>query len=73
MCLPTMTQAGCEHTMQCVTLVHADTLRIAPQRQTDAIIGSLNIAYLIHEGMIRHCIDLIIVQYSMRHKQSVFV
>ena len=34
MCLPTMTQAGCKHMTQCVGLVDADALRIAPQRQT---------------------------------------
>ena len=32
MCLPTMTQAGSEHATQCMSLVHADALRIAPQR-----------------------------------------
>ena len=31
-CLPTMTQAGCEHAMQCISLVHADAPCIAPQR-----------------------------------------
>ena len=34
MCLPTMTQVGHEHVVQCIRLVHADALRIAPQRQT---------------------------------------
>ena len=34
MCLPTMTQVGCEHTTQCFSLVHADMLCIAPQRWT---------------------------------------
>ena len=33
-CLPTMTQAGREHVMQCIRLVQADALCIAPQRQT---------------------------------------
>ena len=34
MCLPIMTQAGCEHATQCISLVHADALRIALQTQT---------------------------------------
>ena len=34
MCLPTLTQTGCEHTNQCISLVHANKLRIAPQTQT---------------------------------------
>ena len=33
MCLPTMTQMGREHATQCVRLVHADDLRIAPMAQ----------------------------------------
>ena len=32
MSLPTMTQAEREHTTQCIRLVHADALCIAPQR-----------------------------------------
>ena len=31
MCLPTMTQAGHEHAIQCIRLVYAEVLRIAPQ------------------------------------------
>ena len=31
-CLPTVTQAGHEHATQCIRLVHANALRIAPQR-----------------------------------------
>ena len=33
MCLLTITQVGCEHVIECINLVHADALRIAPQRQ----------------------------------------
>ena len=42
MCLSTMTQMGREHATQCITLGHADTLRIAPQRQWDSrdLVGS---------------------------------
>ena len=32
MCLPTMTQMGCEHVTQCVRLVQANAFRITPQR-----------------------------------------
>ena len=35
MCLPTMTQAGRKHTMQCVRLVHTEALHIGPQRLLD--------------------------------------
>ena len=30
MCLPTVTQVELEHMTQCISLVHADVLRIAP-------------------------------------------
>ena len=33
LCLPTTIQAGRKHATQCTSLVHADVLRIAPQRQ----------------------------------------
>ena len=45
MCLPTMTQVGCEHTTQYISLVHADALRIAPQRQTITLLVFLHICY----------------------------
>ena len=32
-----MTQAGREHAMQCISLVHADALRIVPQKQTGCV------------------------------------
>ena len=34
MCLSTMTQMEREHAAQCISLVHANGLRIMPQRQT---------------------------------------
>ena len=40
MCLPPMTQAGREHTTQCINLVHTDELHIVPQRLTFEGLGS---------------------------------
>ena len=44
LCLPTMTQARCKHATQCISLVHADVLRIARQRHvlctSDYLLGT---------------------------------
>ena len=34
LCLLTMTQAGCEHATQCISLVHTNTLHIVLERKT---------------------------------------
>ena len=45
MCLLTMTQAGRERVTQCISLVHADVLCIAPQRTNNSTFNQLSFMY----------------------------